>query len=139
MNKLLFFIISIFVSYSLTGQNIITYSYDSAGNRTTRDISEIDLALFPTYKSGIINYDNCSLKRESGNFSYAFETSIYLNTSASDKLTVEGCYKTHEWNNVDTLVNDYRLNTRRIFTRHHGLTPWHRKSFHVKEIEPSLF
>ncbi|MBO4585559.1 MAG: ribonuclease HII [Bacteroidales bacterium] len=23
--------------------------------------------------------------------------------------------------------------------RRHGLTPWHRKSFHVKELEPSLF
>lgn len=23
--------------------------------------------------------------------------------------------------------------------RHHGYTPWHRKSFHVKELEPSLF
>ena len=23
--------------------------------------------------------------------------------------------------------------------RRHGYTPWHRKSFHVKELEPSLF
>lgn len=113
MKKLLLFLISVLVSYSLFGQSVITYSYDSAGNRTTRNMSEINVALLPTNESAIIFYDYYSLKRESGLFNYAFETSIFHNTEVLGNQTIGGCHKTNEWKNIEIMVNDSWHRTRR--------------------------
>lgn len=78
-----------------------------------RSVEETNVALLPTYESGIINYDNCSLKRESGIFCYTIETSIFHNTVVLGNQTIGGCHKPYEWNSIAVLVNDFWLDTRR--------------------------
>lgn len=113
MKKIIILFVCLAMSFKSLGQVTITYSYDSAGNRMTRNMSEINVALLPTNESAIIFYDYYSLKRESGLFNYAFETSIFHNTEVLGNQTIGGCHKTNEWNNIEIMVNDSWHRTRR--------------------------
>lgn len=128
MKKIIILIVCLAMSFKSFGQVTITYSYDSAGNRTTRNMSEINLAMFLTYESGIKKYDNCSLKRESGIFCYTIETSIFHNPVALEKQTIGDGNKSYERNNMEVLVNDFWLDARRKLNVRDG----------NNEIEPTL-
>lgn len=113
MKKLLLFLISVLVSYSLFGQSVITYSYDSAGNRTMRTMSTTNMILQLIIEPVNLNQDNWFFKRELGVIYCASEAIIFHNTVALDKQNSDGLHRTHEWNNIATLVNDFWLDTRR--------------------------
>lgn len=113
MKKCVLLIVCLAITFYLFGQVTITYTYDSAGNRTTRNVCETNVAFLLNNKSANSIYDIYSHKIEHGTIYNAFATNFFHETAALDKKTNDGHYKTHEWKNLAILVNDIWLDTRR--------------------------
>ena len=113
MKKITILFVCLIMSFNLFGQVTITYTYDSAGNRTTRNVCETNVAFLRYNESATSIYDLYSNKIEHGTIYNAFATDFFHETAALDKQTNDEHYKTHEWKDLAILVNDFWLDTRR--------------------------